>query len=123
MQGLGHGLFSYTNVYNVKVVSNSVSILRVIFIIHLTSDNYHILSCIVCSYVHQNLSMRFLECPPSDKPRYIDEADKFFSKPLEWLTEEFQPSHSDSSSKQLDHLPSHLVFFSGLLPVSVCYCY
>ncbi|KAK2552896.1 GPI mannosyltransferase 3, partial [Acropora cervicornis] len=61
----------------------------------------------------RNISMRILECPPSDKPGYLDEADKFYLNPSAWLTKQFgdQPEHRD----QID-FPSHIVMYNVLLP-------
>lgn len=63
------------------------------------------------SHVHCPLQMRFLQCPPdlTGKTNYFDEADLFYSSPLNWLKEEF---HGNSTL-----LPSHLVFFSVLKQV------
>ncbi|KAJ6664343.1 hypothetical protein lerEdw1_008562 [Lerista edwardsae] len=60
------------------------------------------------SHVHCPLQMRFLQCPPdlTGKTNYHDEADLFYSNPLNWLKEEF---HGNSTL-----LPSHLVLFSVL---------
>ncbi|KAK2539519.1 Pigb [Columba livia] len=59
------------------------------------------------SHVHCPLRMRFLECPPdlTGNESYIDEADAFYSNPLDWLNKEF---YNDTL------LPSHLIFFSVL---------
>ncbi|XP_015763312.1 PREDICTED: GPI mannosyltransferase 3-like isoform X2 [Acropora digitifera] len=65
------------------------------------------------SYVHRNISMRILECPPSDKQGYLDEADKFYLNPSAWLTKQFgdQTEHRDQIG-----LPSHIVMYNVLLP-------
>lgn len=65
------------------------------------------------SYVHRNISMRILECPPSNKPGYLDEADKFYLNPSAWLTKQFgdQTEHRDQIG-----LPSHIVMYDVLLP-------
>ncbi|KAJ7390516.1 hypothetical protein OS493_024548 [Desmophyllum pertusum] len=65
------------------------------------------------SSVHRNISMRILECPPSDKPGYIDEADQFYMHPSSWLSEQFGNS---SGPKEQVHLPSHIVLYNVLLP-------
>ncbi|KAF7241505.1 GPI mannosyltransferase 3 [Varanus komodoensis] len=59
------------------------------------------------SHVHCRLQLRFLQCPPDlmGRTNYLDEADLFYSSPLQWLQEEF-------SNTTL--LPSHLVLFSTL---------
>ena len=59
--------------------------------------------------------MRILECPPSDKQGYVDEADKFYVDPSLWLTQQFVNSsgHGDQ-----DQLPTHIVLYNVLLPVS-----
>lgn len=60
------------------------------------------------SYIHRNISMRFLTCEPNlqHKENYLDEADIFFNDPIGWLKREYA-----SSSKPW---PSHLVYFSPL---------
>ena len=63
-------------------------------------------SFLVFSYVHRNISMRFLTCEPNlaHVANYTDEAEEFFLRPDEWLGDNFD-----------DLLPpSHLVMFSVL---------
>ena len=62
--------------------------------------------------------MRILECPPSDKPGYIDEADQFYMNPLSWLREEFRNYAGQDGEA---HLPTHIVMYNVLLPVSQYY--
>uniref|UniRef100_A0A8D0L3I9 Mannosyltransferase n=1 Tax=Sphenodon punctatus TaxID=8508 RepID=A0A8D0L3I9_SPHPU len=59
------------------------------------------------SYVHCPLRMRFLQCPPdlTENESYLDEAEQFYSEPLDWLKKEF---YQDTL------LPTHLVFFNIL---------
>ena len=65
--------------------------------------------------------MRILECPPSDEHGYIDEADQFFMNPSSWLIKQFGNS---LNNEELDHLPTHIVMYNALLPVSyLCYCF
>ena len=65
--------------------------------------------------------MRILECPPSDEQGYIDEADQFFMNPSSWLIKQFGNS---LSNEEQDHLPTHIVMYNALLPVSyLCYCF
>jgi len=59
--------------------------------------------------------MRILECPPSDKQGYVDEADKFYMDPSLWLTQQFVNS---SGRGDQDQLPTHIVLYNVLLPVS-----
>ena len=61
------------------------------------------------SYIHQNVSMRFLTCEPnlSGVANYTDEADVFYQNPERWLRKEYS-----TRSK----LPSHLVMFNALEP-------
>jgi phosphatidylinositol glycan class B len=61
-----------------------------------------------CSYLHRNVSMRFLTCEPnlSKKEHYIDEADDFYNDPLHWLKKEY---HFQGKSP-----PSHIVYFNVL---------
>lgn len=50
--------------------------------------------------------MRFLECPPDlGKDGYVNEADRFYDKPLQWLRTSFPYKSS---------LPTHLVMFDVL---------
>ena len=67
------------------------------------------------SYVHRNISMRILECPPSGEEGYVDEADQFYLNPSSWLQKEFgnHTGHGDPA-----HLPSHIVMYNVLSPVS-----
>ncbi|PFX22760.1 GPI mannosyltransferase 3 [Stylophora pistillata] len=68
------------------------------------------------SFVHRNISMRFLECPPSAEPGYIDEADQFYRHPTSWLSEQFRDHRIPSGHQgEPHHLPSHLVLFNVLL--------
>ena len=65
--------------------------------------------------------MRILECPPSDEQGYIDEADQFFMNPSSWLIKQYGNS---LSNEEQDHLPTHIVMYNALLPVSyLCYCF
>ena len=44
------------------------------------------------SYLHRNVSMRFLTCEPNLNPNlidYEDEADRFYSNPEEWLLKNY----------------------------------
>ena len=64
------------------------------------------------SYLHRNISMRFLTCEPnlSNTPNYTDEADVFYKNPTKWLTETYLNTGNS--------LPTHLVMFN-LLQYSV----
>lgn len=58
------------------------------------------------SHIHCPISMRFLECPPDlGKDGYVNEADRFYDKPLQWLRTSFPYKSS---------LPTHLVMFDVL---------
>ena len=60
------------------------------------------------SFLHSNVSMRFLTCEPNLKHtvNYTDEADIFYLNPAKWLKEEYHGT---------DHkLPTHVVYFSVL---------
>jgi hypothetical protein len=63
------------------------------------------------SYLHQNISMRFLTCEPNlwRQLNYTDEADIFYRSPSQWLAEKF------FSGNATDNLPSHFVMFDELL--------
>ncbi|XP_042332394.1 GPI mannosyltransferase 3 isoform X2 [Sceloporus undulatus] len=73
------------------------------------------------SHIHCPLQLRFLQCPPdlTGRTDYQDEADLFYSSPLDWLQEEFVANTS--------LLPSHIVFFSvleqGISPFLVSHGY
>ncbi|XP_068693820.1 GPI mannosyltransferase 3-like isoform X2 [Montipora foliosa] len=60
-----------------------------------TNDGMSVLFLMPChstpfySYVHRNISMRILECPPSGEEGYVDEADQFYLNPSSWLQKEF----------------------------------
>lgn len=60
------------------------------------------------SYLHQNISMRFLTCEPNlkDADDYRDEADIFYEDPEHWLKVEYK--------QQKQPLPSHLIYFNTL---------
>lgn len=51
------------------------------------------------SYIHCNISMRFLTCHPNQTNGYIEEAEKFYANPSEWLEMEvvnnelYNPTH------------------------------
>ncbi|KAI3377872.1 hypothetical protein L3Q82_009012 [Scortum barcoo] len=58
------------------------------------------------SHVHCPMKMRFLECPPDlGEEGYVDEADRFYDDPLQWLRTSFPYKSS---------LPTHLVLFDVL---------
>ena len=67
------------------------------------------------SFVHRNISMRILECPPSDEAGYIDEADQFYRNPTLWLSEKYGLSSGHQDQLQF---PTHIVLYNVLLPVS-----
>lgn len=58
------------------------------------------------SHLHVNATLRFLTCPPNltGEENYIDEADKFYFNPSDWLLE--NPNWSTSN---------YLVIFDSLL--------
>ncbi|KAL4236615.1 hypothetical protein ACF0H5_004999 [Mactra antiquata] len=60
------------------------------------------------SYIHQNISMRFLTCEPNLKyvQDYKDEAEIFFDDPIGWLKQEYATTS--------EPWPSHLVYYSTL---------
>ncbi|XP_067678293.1 GPI mannosyltransferase 3-like [Haliotis asinina] len=60
------------------------------------------------SYVHRNISMRFLTCEPNlqQLDNYTDEAEVFFHDPVRWLKTEY-------SGTRLSW-PSHIIYFSPL---------
>jgi len=60
------------------------------------------------SYLHQNITMRFLTCEPNTEVDYLCESDQFFENPLHWLHREFQPS---SLIVAYDRLPKDAKWF------------
>ncbi|KAK2920225.1 GPI mannosyltransferase 3 [Channa argus] len=55
------------------------------------------------SHVHCPVKMRFLECPPDlGEEGYVDEAERFYDEPLNWLRTSFPYKSS---------LPTHLILF------------
>ncbi|CAL1542889.1 unnamed protein product [Lymnaea stagnalis] len=60
------------------------------------------------SYIHLNVTMRFLTCEPNllGHTNYTEEADQFYQDPKAWLLKEY------SSSKRV--WPTHLVYFNTL---------
>ena len=61
------------------------------------------------SFLHANVSMRFLTCEPnlSHAANYTDEAAVFYSDPARWLKEEYQNAERAA-------LPTHVVYFNVL---------
>lgn len=108
---------NYSSTANYWLYTAKTKFLHVI-LNHLLPFFYHLFHVksfyIFISYVHRNISMRILECPPSDKQGYLDEADKFYLNPSAWLTKQFgdQTEHRDQIG-----LPSHIVMYNVLLPV------
>ncbi|KAJ7154461.1 hypothetical protein O6H91_03G044600 [Diphasiastrum complanatum] len=64
------------------------------------------------STLHKNVSMRFLDCSPSEQEGYIDEADRFMSNPVAFLSAIYGEYKNISSISR----PSHLVLFDSLKP-------
>lgn len=62
----------------------------------------------VSSYLHRNVSMRFLTCEPnlSKEKHYTDEADSFYEDTLGWLKKEYHIKRKNP--------PSHIVYFDRL---------
>ncbi|KAH3697157.1 GPI mannosyltransferase 3-like [Dreissena polymorpha] len=60
------------------------------------------------SYLHRNISMRFLTCEPNLKQEdnYVDEADAFYRDPVLWLKSQYAATAAP--------WPSHLVYFNSL---------
>lgn len=61
------------------------------------------------SYLHVNVSARFLTCEPNfdNKEDYFDEADIFYKNPYRWFSSQYPPNGT---------LPTHLVLFDSLIP-------
>jgi len=63
------------------------------------------------SHLHANATLRFLKCEPNfaKDPKYLDEADQFYSEPSKWIRSHI-PVHPITS------LPTHLVLYDILAP-------
>lgn len=57
------------------------------------------------SFLHVNITMRFLDCTPSGETGYVDESDRFLAEPEDFVFEMFQDRLK---------LPSHLVLFDSM---------
>ncbi|MCO5564107.1 hypothetical protein L7F22_017763 [Adiantum nelumboides] len=57
------------------------------------------------SFLHANVTLRFLDCTPRDESGYIDESDRFLANPATFL-------HTFLSSEE--RLPSHFVFYDSM---------
>ncbi|MCO5591543.1 hypothetical protein L7F22_045529 [Adiantum nelumboides] len=57
------------------------------------------------SFLHANVTLRFLDCTPSDESGYIDESDRFLANPATFL-------HTFLRSEE--RLPSHFVFYDSM---------
>jgi len=68
-------------------------------------------SVFLCSYIHCNVTMRFLTCEPNLRhiSNYTDEADAFYHSPETWLV-----ANNFSSDAVTANLPTHLVMFDEL---------
>jgi len=66
---------------------------------------------ILCSYIHHNITMKFLTCEPNlgRISNYTDEADVFYRSPETWLA-----ANNFSSDAESVNLPTHLVMFDEL---------
>ena len=67
------------------------------------------------SYLHQNISLRFLTCEPNlqNKDGYLDEADVFYQDPESWLNTTYHPH---GNHNELNQPPTHLGIFDILQP-------
>lgn len=61
------------------------------------------------SHLHQNVPARFLTCEPNlqQLSNYIDEADRFYQNPKEFMNVQY-------GTRSKSHLPTHLIMFSSL---------
>lgn len=62
-----------------------------------------------CSYIHRNVTMRFLTCEPNltGQSNYTDEADIFYADPQTWLDDWTRDLSQDTYA-------THLVMFNSL---------
>ena len=72
------------------------------------TNKLNVIFIIIFSYIHRNISMRFLTCEPNLEHRknYTDEADVFYKDPVGWLKAEYA-----GTSKPW---PSLVVYFNTL---------
>ncbi|RDD45763.1 GPI mannosyltransferase 3 [Trichoplax sp. H2] len=63
-------------------------------------------------YIHKKIELSFLTCLPSNRPGYIDEADRFFLEPTSWLNRKFNSPDTNNVVP-----PNCLVFFDNLVTV------
>ncbi|CAD5115662.1 DgyrCDS4617 [Dimorphilus gyrociliatus] len=75
---------------------------RVLFLMPCHSTPYY-------SYMHRNISMRFLTCEPNltGISNYTDEAEIFYQNPISWISENLNTTENE-------HMPTHLIMFSTL---------
>ncbi|GFS74363.1 GPI mannosyltransferase 3 [Nephila pilipes] len=75
---------------------------KVLFLMPCHSTPYY-------SYIHQNISMKFLTCQPNLNKidNYTDEADSFFENPKLWLAQNYEQN-------SVQCMPSHIVIFDTL---------
>ena len=68
-----------------------------------------VLITICCSYIHTNITMRFLTCEPNlaDTEGFQTEATQFYTNPIKWLKTEVVKGPNK-------HVFSHVVMFDSL---------
>ncbi|XP_076825189.1 GPI alpha-1,2-mannosyltransferase 3-like [Clavelina lepadiformis] len=78
----------------------------VLFLTPCHSTPYH-------SFIHRNISMRFLTCDPDfhDREGYIDEADEFYLDPVQWFKNNFNFSEYNNFEDSCLNLPNRIVLF------------
>ncbi|XP_055928183.1 GPI mannosyltransferase 3-like [Argiope bruennichi] len=84
---------------------------------HILKKNSNVLFLMPChstpyySYIHQNVSMKFLSCEPNfnNVDDYMEEADIFFDNPEFWLFQNYEKN-------DILIIPSHIVMFDTLFP-------
>jgi len=95
----------------------SISVMSYIQTLDMNRHSVHFLmpchSTPYYSHVHQNISMRFLDCSPSNEINYLDEAERFKMDPLTFVSNYY---HLDDPKTRSHSLPSHFVLFSSFLP-------
>lgn len=96
-------------VVSMSYASGWKTLLDFFFLIFLFSHCWPV--CVLCSYVHRNVTMKFLTCEPNlgRVSNYSDEADVFYASPETWLS-----AHNISSNATDVSLPTHIIMFDEL---------
>ncbi|EDV26594.1 uncharacterized protein TRIADDRAFT_54751 [Trichoplax adhaerens] len=108
---------AYTSRIHQKGTIDAIHHIRTISERHNT-DRFSVMFLMPCHstpfycYIHKKIELSFLTCLPSNRPGYIDEADRFFLEPTSWLNRKFNSSDTNNVVP-----PNCLVFFDNLVTV------